>query len=242
MKVPTYHKFGLTKARIKRTEIRDKKISDILTHQLTIGIGIVLGVLVYILNYSKVQPSTVIQAVMQVFLFASMGIICVGIPAVLFKFAEIFYFKYINKTSHERRTIQRYQEEREEFDFWKLRRDYSFWRVLDGFSYETEIINILLHIGYKMIDEEYSDDRPYDRVLGREGKRYYVIFNTQKEISETDTIEKMIRLKDEKSCDVLMVYSQKGFAKRITGLAIENEVELYDINGLIRIVKTIKQA
>jgi hypothetical protein len=91
MKVPTYHKYGLTKAGIEKSELRDRKISDILTHHLTIGIGVALGVLVYILNYSKVQPSTFIQAVMQIFLFASMGVFVLACCGV-FKVAEILYF------------------------------------------------------------------------------------------------------------------------------------------------------
>ena len=32
MKVPTFHKFGITKAQIVKAETRDKKISDILNY------------------------------------------------------------------------------------------------------------------------------------------------------------------------------------------------------------------
>ena len=90
MKVPTYHKFGLTKTQIEVAESRDKKISEILTHHLTITIGLVFGLVLYILYFDKVRPDTFIQIVVQIFLFGSIGIICVGIPAMLFQVRFVF--------------------------------------------------------------------------------------------------------------------------------------------------------
>jgi hypothetical protein len=240
MKVPTYHKYGLTKAGVDKSELRDRKISDILTHHLTIGIGIVLGILIYILNYSKVQPSNFIQAVMQVFLFASVGVICVGIPAVLFKFAEIFYFKYIRSKSKEKQNIEKYREEREEFDFWKIRKDYSFWRVLDGLSFEKEIINIFLHMGGVIKDELYTDEYPNDRVIEIEGGNVYISFNTGNEITETGYIQNIINLKEKKSCVSAKIFSQRGFSRKVWESGNENGIGLYDINGLIKMVREIK--
>jgi len=240
LKVPTYHKYGLTKAGVKRSELRDRKISDILTHHLTIGIGSALGVLVYILNYSRVQPSNVIQAVMQVFLFASMGVLCVGVPAVLFKLAEMFYFKYISPRSVEKQNIKKYHEDRHEYDFWKIRMDYSFWRVLDGLSFEREVINIYMHMGYSITDEEFSEENPYDRILSSENKRYYISFNTSKEMTGFAELNELMKRKSIKNCDTLMVFSQAGFNKKASEFAKENNIELFDINGLIKLVKTIK--
>ena len=240
MKVPTYHKYGLTKAKIKKSELRDKKISDILTHHLTIGIGVVLGILVYILNYSEVQPSTFIQAVMQVFLFASMGVICVGVPAVLFKLAEMFYFKYISQKTKEKQNIKKYYEDREEFDFWKIRTDFSFWRVLDGFSFEKEVMNIFMHMGYEIDKDAFSEENPNDRIVAHEDKNYYVSFNTGKEILEINVLENLLELKDKKGCQQLKVFSQKGFGKKAKDYGKEKNIELFDINGLVKIVRSIR--
>jgi len=240
MKVPTFHKYGLTKARIEKSEIRDRKISDILTHHLTIGIGVAFGILIYILNYNAVQPSTIIQAVMQVFLFASMGVICVGVPAVLFKLAEMFYFKYISQKSEEKQSIKKYYEERDEYDFWKIRTDYSFWRVLDGLSFEKEVINIYMHMGYEVNEDETTEENPYDRVLVKDEINCYVSFNTGKEIFETSVIDDLIGLKKVKTCNELKIFSQKGFNKKVSDYTKEKNVDLYDINGLIKLVRTVK--
>ena len=240
MKVPTYHKFGLTKARIKQSEDRDQKISDILTHKLTIGIGIAFGLVIYVIYYSKVQPTTFIQIVGQIFLFASTGIICVGIPAVLFKLCEMLYFKYKQRGT-EHKTIQKYKEERDEFDFWKLRKDYSFWKFLDGLSFEKEVMNIYMHLGYKVNEFFYSEENPNDRILTKEDKNYYLSFNTKlAEISETGKIDTLTQLSNENKCDEILVFSQNGFQKRVLEYVKDKQVNLFDINGIIKVVRTIK--
>jgi hypothetical protein len=240
MKVPTYHKFGLTKAQIHKSEARDQKISDILTHKLTLGIGVVFGLVIYVIYYSKVQPESFIQIVGQVFLFASMGIICVGIPAVLFKLCEMLYFKYKARGT-EHKTITKYKEERDEFDFWKLRKDFSFWKFLDGLSFEKEIINVYMHMGYDVNEEFYSNENPYDRILSKDGKSYYFSFNTKPaENTDIETIDKLQRFARDNTCDGLLVFSQNGFQKKVLEYSADKNAGLLDINGIIKVVRTIK--
>jgi hypothetical protein len=241
MKVPTFHKFGLTKAQIDKSEASDKKISHILTHHLTIGIGIAFGLVIYVFYYIKVKPDTFIQIVMQVFLFASLGIICVGIPAVLFKVGEMAYFKYFKERTKEHKTIKEYQEQRDEFDFWKLRKDYSFWKLLDGLSFEKEIINTYLHLGYELKEDFYLEENPYDRILSSDGVNYYFAFNTKlTEVSETEVIDKLLNLSAENNCSELLLFSQSGFNKKVLEYVKDKPISLFDINGLIKVVKTIK--
>lgn len=240
MKVPTYHKFGLTKAQIEQSEARDQKISDILTHKLTLGIGVAFGLVIYVIYYNKVRPDTFIQIVGQVFLFASMGIICVGIPAVLFKVCEMLYFKYKERGT-EHQTIQKYKEERDEFDFWKVRKDFSFWKYLDGLSFEKEIINMYMHLGYEVNEAFYSEENPYDRILTKDDKCYYFSFNTrQSEISETETIDSVLKFSQENKCDEALVFSQSGFNRKILEYVSGKPLSLYDINGIIRVTRTVK--
>lgn len=240
MKVPTYHKFGLTKARIEESENRDKMISDILTHHLTIGIGIAFGLVIYVVYYNAVKPSTFIQVVMQVFLFASLGVLCIGIPAVLFKLAEMFYFKNIKHKSEEYKAIEAYKEERDEYDFWRLRKDYSFWKLLDGLSFEKEIMNIYMHLGYELKDDMFSSENPNDRIIHKENKNYYISFNTlNKEINEIDVIDDLTEMMKNNNCHELHIFSQKGFNKKVLTYSGENEATLFDINGIIKLARTV---
>ncbi len=240
MKVPTFQKFGITKARLRTIETRDKKISDILTHHLTIGIGIAFGLVVYILYFNKVQPDNFIQIVTQVFIFASLGIICVGVPAVLFKLAEMFYIKQRSKTD-EHKVITKYNEERDNFDFWKIRKDYSFWNMMDGLSYEKEVMNIYLHLGYEDKAELNDEEFDQDRVLGFEDKLYYFTFHTKiTEFKDSAEIDKLLVRKDKNNCDFLNIYSPKGFHKSINEFIKDKPINLFDINGIIKVVRTIK--
>lgn len=240
MKVPTYHKFGLTKTQLKEVETRDKKISDILTHHLTIGIGIGFGLAIYIIYYNAVRPSTFIQITMQIFLFASMGVLCVGVPAVLFKVAEMYYFKRRENTD-EHKTIKAYQEERDEFDFWKIRKDFSFWRILDGLSFEKEVMNLYMHLGYELKEDMFSEENPNDRVIHKDDKNYYLSFNTKLlELSDTERIDSLVKRMKELHCDELLVFSSKGFSKQVIAHAKDMNISLLDINGIIKIVRTVK--
>lgn len=240
MKVPTYHKFGLTKAQLQIAESRDKKISDILTHHLTIGIGLAFGLVLYILYFNKVRPDSFIQIVVQIFLFGSIGIICVGIPALLFKIAEMFYFKQKEKTV-EHQTIVKYNEERDNYDFWKIRKDYGFWNMMDGLSFEKEVMSLYLHLGYEDKIDMAKEELPDDRILKFEEKYYYISFYTKiTEFKETGEIDKLLKRKDENKCDFLNLYSAKGFHKKVMEYVKDKPVNLFDINGIIKVVRTVK--
>jgi Restriction endonuclease len=242
MKVPTYHKFGLTKSQVNRSELRDKKISDVLTHYLTIGIGLSLGLVVYIIYYNEVRPSTFIQIVMQVFLFGSMGVLCVGIPAVLFKLAEMFYFKQFKEKTEEHKTITKFQEERDEFDFWKLRKDYSFWKILDGLSFEKEVMNIYMQMGYEDEVELCSEDYPDDRILSKDEELLYFYFHTKAmEISENALIDELLLRMKKSGCSKMFIFAQSGYNKKTAEYAKVHSINLLDINGIIKVVRTIKE-
>lgn len=240
MKVPTFQKYGLTKAQLKVIETKDKKISDILTHHLTIGIGIAFGLVVYVIYFTKVQPDNFIQIVTQVFIFASLGIICVGVPAVLFKLAEMFYFKQKSKTA-ESQNISKYNEERDSYEFWKIRRDYSFWNMMDGLSFEKEVMNIYLHLGYEDKAELNDESFDQDRVMGYDGKLHYFTFHTKiTEFKDSKEIDKLLVRKEKSNCDCLYMFSQKGFHKSMNEFIKDKPVNLFDINGIIKVVRTVK--
>lgn len=241
MKVPTFHKFGLTKAQIIKSESRDKKISDILTHHLTIGIGIAFGLVLYILYFDKVRPDTFLQIIMQVTLFASMGILCVGVPAVLFKLAEMFYFKQIKAKTLESKTIAEYNAQRDNFDFWKIRRDYSFWNILDGLSFEKEVMNVYLYLDFTDKEDLSDEEYPDDRILEFEGELIYFSFYTRAaEMSDTKDIDVLLEKMSKHNCVKANLFSKNGFKKQFIEYAKDKPINLLDINGIIKVVRTIK--
>lgn len=241
MKVPTYHKFGITKAQIVKSESRDKKISEILTHHLTIGIGVAFGLVLYILYFDKVRPDTFLQIIMQVSLFASMGILCVGVPAVLFKLAEMFYFKQIKAKTEESKTIAEYNAQRDNFDFWKIRKDYSFWNILDGLSFEKEIMNVYMYLDYADKEELSDEEFPDDRILESDGELIYFSFYTKAaELSDKKEIDLLLKKMEKHNCAKANLFSQNGFKKQVAEYAKDKPINLLDINGIVKVVRTIK--
>src|SRR5438105_6869699 len=136
MKVPTFQKYGIKKSQVEKSDSRDVKVSHMLSHTLPLYIGISLGVIVYIFYYIKIKPTDFLQIITGIFLFATVGVICVGIPVIIFKFSERIYYKVLNTHSDSYISIQEYKNSREGFEFWKIRTDPGFWNHLDGLSIE----------------------------------------------------------------------------------------------------------
>lgn len=241
MKVPTYSKFGLTKTQLEYREERDKKISDILTHHLTIITGSAFGVFVYIINYTKIEPSNFFQMLVQIFLFASIGVLCIGVPAVLFKVTEILYFRFVRDRSKEHKDIQKYKKQRGIFDFWKIREDFSFWKILDGLSFQKEVINIFLYDGFKVKSGLRYENSTKDVFMEKDGECVCIAFNTNvTAINDIDKINEKIELKNMFSADRLIIISQRGFSGKVQEYARKKGLETFDINGLTKLVKKVK--
>jgi len=195
----------------------------------------------YILYFDKVRPDTFLQIIMQVTLFASMGILCVGVPAVLFKLAEIFYFKQIKAKTQESKSIAEYNAQRDTFDFWKIRRDYSFWNILDGLSFEKEIMNVYLYLDYNDKEDLSDEEYPDDRILEFEGELIYFSFYTMAaELSDTKQIDLLLEKMNKHNCVRANLFSKNGFKKQFTEYAKDKPINLLDINGIIKVVRTIK--
>ena len=238
MQIPTYSKFGLTKSQIESKDIRDRRVSDILTHHLTIFTGSAFGITIYVLNYSKIDPSNLFQMIVQVFLFASIGVMCVGVPAILFKFIELSYFKIV-ESGDEHKTIERFKQERNRYDFWKLRQDYSFWRLLDGLSFEKEVMNILLNSGFSVCDDQ-KDITSNTLLIEKDAVRVYVVFNTRAlEISDKSYIDTVLDRMNTSGCSKSFIFSQRGFSKKIREYSESKNTELFDIRDIITKVKSL---
>ncbi len=160
---------------------------------------------------------------------------------MLFKLAEMFYMKQRSKTS-EHQTITKYTEERENYDFWKIRKDYGFWNMMDGLSCEKEVMSLYLHLGYEDHEDMAKEEFPNDRVLKFEDKFYYFSFYTKiTEFKDSQEIDKLLLRSEENKCDFLNLYSTRGFGKKLREYVTGKPVNLFDINGIIKVVRTVKE-
>src|SRR5512141_2271487 len=121
MKVPTYQKYGITKSQLEQFEEKNRKISNLLTHRIPIGLGLFLGAGFYALNYSKFSPSGFLQAAGQIFLFCTIGLVCIAFPLMFFKGVDNFYYKYLKHTNETYRQILKYKKDKEDYEYWHIR-------------------------------------------------------------------------------------------------------------------------
>jgi hypothetical protein len=175
----------------------------------------------------------------QFFLFGTIGIVCVGIPMVFFIFAERVYFRFQKKKNAKYQSIIKFKDDRENFDFWKIRKDEGFWRMLDGLSIEKEIINIFMHSGYELLEEFETPEGEYDHVLSKEGSKIYIDFRTDKKVDDTAYLEKLLNNKERSGSEKLLVFSKLGFSSGVIEFAAGKSIELLTIKDIIKLTKEI---
>jgi len=241
MKVPTYQKYGLKKSQVEMRDSKDIKVSHMLSHTLPLYIGIGLGLLVYVFYYIKVQPTSVFQIITELFLFATVGVICVGLPVIIFKLSEKLYYKVLNTHSDNYINIREYKNSRDSFEFWKIRMDSVFWNHLDGLSIENEIINLFKYEGYKEIKDESTLLNRYDHILSREAQNYYFAFRTNKVYDDINEINKLLENNIKIGAIELIIVAPKGVTKEVTEYLQDKPAKYLSVKGIIALIRTIKK-
>ncbi len=229
MKVPTYNKFGLSKREFENVSYRTRRISNLLTHDIPLILGIVIGMALWIYTYKRLNPSGFLETTSQIFIFGTIGLVCVGIPMLLFKAAERLYFAYIKRNSESYKGAEKYEDAREKYNYWKIRRDESYWKLLDGLSFENETLALLKKTGYTYKTDELDGTG----IVSKDGEDFHIIFKTgmdQPKISE-------INLTNEKFIIVSTKPFEADFIKQVKNYS----VKLISIKELTAMVRTIKE-
>lgn len=241
MKIPTYSKYGLKKFEIEESDERDRKVTHLLTHTLPLIAGGALGIVVFFIYFFKSGQETIFQVFYQIFLFGTIGIVCIGIPMAFFVFAERMYFYFKSKKNSKYRTIQRYKDDRDGYDFWKIRMDEGFWGMMDGLSIEKEVINIYMYRGYELKQDFETEDGEHDHLLAKEGDSIYLDFKTDKMIASTDYIETLLENRSKAGADRLVIFSKFGFANNVKEFAKDKDVEMISSKDIIKTIAEIKK-
>lgn len=234
MKVPTYSKYGLRKFEVEKSDERDRKVSKLLTHTLPLMSGGVLGVIVFLVYFFKSGSTTAFQFFYQIFLFGTIGIICVGIPMAFFVFTEKVYYWYMGKRDSKYQAVQQFKSDRSDFDFWKIRKDTSFWQSIDGLSIEKEVLNIYMYLGYELKSEFETSSGERDHVITKDDVKLYLEFKTDAAKVDEIYLSEQLRKSAALGADKLVVFSKPGFTKPAVELASANKIEILTISDVIK--------
>lgn len=233
MKVPTYKKYGLSKREFENINSRSRKVSNLLTHDIPLVLGIAFGIALWIFTYRKLNPSGILGTTSQIFVFGTIGLICVGIPMLLFKGAEKLYYAYMKRNSPGFRGAAMYEEDREKYNYWKIRTDESYWRLLDGLSFEKETLAVLKKAGYVLKSQFHEGQLKGSSIIRKDGEDFLLIFRTGQQQAE-------IPDKIGKTQKVMIVFT-KPFSPDFIKRSKNYNVRLVSIKELTDLVRKIKE-
>ncbi|RPI12920.1 MAG: hypothetical protein EHM58_19460 [Ignavibacteriae bacterium] len=239
MKVPTYHKYGITKSQLEKFDEKNRKISHLLTHKIPIAAGIVLGTTIYIINFRKYAPVNVLQVISQLFIFISLGILCVGLPMILFKLIENYYYRHIGRNNKTYINILKYKKDKEDYEYWHLRSDERFWKLIDGYTFEREVVSIYKKLGYDLKTEVAVNGHTPEFIFDKDSKSICMKFVTNKTIELPEEVESIVS--ESKSVyDKITIITSKGYKSGLPGKLNAN-VELLDTKDIVTMLKTINE-
>jgi hypothetical protein len=224
---------------VENSDERDRKVTQLLTHTLPLIIGGILGIVVFFVYFFKSGQTSVFRLIYQVFLFGTIGTMCVGIPMAFFVLAERVYYYYLSNKNEKYRTIQKYKVDRDDYEFWKIRKDENFWRTLDGLSVEKEVLNVYMHKGYELKTEFETAEGERDHVLADKDDLVYIDFRTDTKIEDTEYLDALLENKQKAGANRLLIYSKLGFSKDVREFAGKNNIELLMMKDIIKLINEI---
>ena len=240
MKVPTYRKYGLSKRKFDRVNDRSRRISDLLSHDIPLVLGIAVGIALWIYTYKRLNPSGVLETASQIFLFGTIGLICVGIPMLIFRSVEKLYHYYMRRNSQEYIGAKMYEDDRETYSRWKIRRDENYWRLLDGLSFEKEMLGVFSKTGYEVNSEIRGDNSIGVYSLSRNGEKLILLCWTGKSNLEFPSVETILNENRNKFTEAILV-SSGSFSSEFVNKSREYPLKLITLKDLVELARTIQE-
>jgi len=240
MKVPTYKKYGLTKRKYDKVNEKERKVSHLIAHDIPFVLGIAVGIALWIYTYKRLNPSGVLETVSQIFLFGTIGLICVGIPMLIFKSIEKLYRYYMRRNSSEYIGAKMYEDDRETYSRWKIRRDENYWRLLDGLSFEKEMLKVFSKTGYEVKSEVTRGNSFNAYAVSSDGKDILLLCWTGKSQLEFSTIEQVFE-ENKKRFNKAILVSTGSFSSEFVNKSKEYPLKLMSLKELVELARTINE-
>ena len=238
MKVPTYRKYGLSKREFERVNDRSRKVSHLLAHDIPFVLGIVIGIALWIFTYKRLNPTGVLETASQIFLFGTIGLICVGIPMLLFKTVDKLYHYYMGKNSPGYIGAKKYEDDREIYSRWKIMRDENYWRLLDGLSFEKEMLKVFSKTGCIINSEIPGESSIGVYSVSKDGKDIILLCWTGKSELEFSSVETILNENGGKFSEAVLV-SSGSFTSAFINKSKEYPLKLITLKELVDLARTI---
>lgn len=117
----------------------------------------------------------------------------------------------------------------------ELRKQKEFWKELSGLEFEDEVEKIFIKLGYKTLRTKLSNDGGYDIVIEKDGKRYIVECKHHRKPIGVTVLRALHGVKG--SANGCILVSLNGCSKTANEFAVQNEIQILDMNRLISLSK-----
>jgi hypothetical protein len=241
MKVPTYSKYGLKKTRVEKREERKRIITHTLTHSIPFVLGAAGGIIVYFIIHKGSYPETFTEFIGRLFIFATSGVLCIGILMLVFKLLDNLFTALELKRSEELKCIQKYKSDREEYEYRKIRTEESFWKLIDGLSVENELLNVFRQYGFLITPiKDAIDKGRNDYFLTNSQRNIYFRCNTSKVIDNTIHINEILKLLNNSAASEAILFSTLPYNKEQLKKTQGKSLQLMSVKDVTELVKNMK--
>jgi hypothetical protein len=180
------------------------------------------------------------QILTQLFLFASLGVVCLGLPMMFFKIVDGWYYSFLEKTNTTYKKILQYQKDKELFEHWHVRTDERFWNLVDGRTFEKEVINIYINLGYAVKSERLDKDEVTEYILTKESKTYYLKCITGKKMDDIEEAEKLTNIYNTNFTEIVLIF-KKGCSREVFEKLNIGKVKIYAVKDVVTMLKSIDE-
>lgn len=240
MKVPTFQKYGIKKSEVISKEIREKRISHLLTHSIPLTFGVCAGIVIYFIYYYQMDEVNVLNIIGNVFLFGSMGLLCVGIPIAILKLVERIWINFINPNTGKNPTIVEYQTNRDDYEYWKVRMTEGYWRCLDGLSFENEVLS-LFEIDDYSVHKRFNNELAFYIVMEKKDNKIFLAFKTNKLPIDDKFTHYIDKLSKHYNPLRTIIISNKQSSEDIKQFLNGFGTEFYSFREIVQYVRAIKK-
>ncbi len=240
MKVPTFQKYGIKKSEVINKEIRETKISHLLTHSIPLTFGVCAGVVIYFIYYYQMGEVNVLNIIGNVFLFGSMGLLCVGIPMAILKLVERIWINFINPSTGKNPTITEYQTNRDDYEYWKVRMTEVYWRCLDGLSFENEVLALFKMEDYD-VDEKFNNQLAFYFVMKKNDDKIFLAFKTNIHPIDDKFTHYIDKLSKHYNPLRTIIISNKQSSEDVKQFLNGSGTEFYSFREIAQYVRTLKK-
>ncbi len=234
MRIPTPEDFGLNEDKI----IRINKLKDRLISYSTVLIFsiCIIGGLYYEFKQFSEKGINIVGVVFSILLGLLLGVfvavttlIFIGIPISLI----------VNHFVRDFKKVEQFEKAKGEYDYWYYRTKVDYWKSLNGFSFERQVGELFIKMGYRVEFTPLVSDGGIDLILFKNGQKTIVqCKNTSSKVGPSVVRDLYGTLIASKASSAILV-SASGCSKGALSFLRDKPIRVVSISEIIKMQENL---